>query len=224
MVSRLSLHLLYPVWTAVDNFIYLFFCCWWTVVWSRSFSVWICSCLLHLLPPPAPHLEPAPPPLTDWCGSLLPRLLTCGPAFWLARAAVSCAWSNHVAPPIVKSHGSVKRQGPLSTHPPAPPSQSHILEQKQIWGRNNNYIFAFLCLICGNIWLIWLVINYSDILNFWFCVISGFIRIYFHLEWSAVIKYFILIFLPEPPTLIQYSMRCLHKDAHTVIMSSSATR
>lgn len=145
-------------------------------------------------PPPAPHLEPAPPPLTDWCGSLLPRLLTCGPAFWLARAAVSCAWSNHVAPPIVKSHGSVKRQGPLSTHPPAPPSQSHILEQKQIWGRNNNYIFAFLCLICGNIWLIWLVINYSDILNFWFCVISGFIRIYFHLEWSAVIKYFILIF------------------------------
>lgn len=56
--------------------------------------------------------------------------LLCGPAFWLVRAAVSCAWSNHVAPPIVTSHGSVKRQGPPSTHPPAFPSQSHALEQK----------------------------------------------------------------------------------------------
>lgn len=121
-----------PVWIAVDNFIYLLI----LLLMDGCLVPFLFCVDLQLSvaspPTPAPDLEPAPPPLTDWCGSLLPRLLTCGPAFWLARAAVSCAWSNHVAPPIVKSHGSVKRQGPLSTHPPAPPSQSHILEQKQI--------------------------------------------------------------------------------------------
>lgn len=30
-------------------------------------------------------------------------------------AAVSCAWSNHVPPPTLASHGSVKHQGPLDT-------------------------------------------------------------------------------------------------------------
>ncbi len=69
-----------------------------------------------------------------------PWLLLCGPAFWSACAAVSCAWSNHVAPPTVTSHGSVKRQGPPSTHPPASPSQSRTLEQK------NKGLILYLCL------------------------------------------------------------------------------
>lgn len=97
---------------------------WWAVLWSRPLPVWICSCLLPLLS----CMDPAP-----WLiGAALccPTFLLCGPAFWLVRAAVSCAWSNHVAPPTVTSHGSVKRQGPPSTHPPASPSQSHALEQK----------------------------------------------------------------------------------------------
>lgn len=68
-------------------------------------------------------------PLIDWCSSLLPRLPPVWTCILMVRAAVSCAWSNHVAPPIVTSHGSVKRQGPPSTHPPASPSQSHALEQ-----------------------------------------------------------------------------------------------
>lgn len=96
---------------------------------SAFLPVWICSCLLPLLS----CMDPDP----SWLnGAALccPAFLLCGPAFWLVRAAVSCAWSNHVAPPIVTSHGSVKRQGPPSTRPPASPSQSRALEQKKIGG------------------------------------------------------------------------------------------
>lgn len=119
----LSLHLLFlsgPVWT--------FFRYWWAVLWSRP-----PSCVDLQLSVASTYIlnGPCPP---DWFGAALccPTflLLLCGPAFWLVRAAVSCAWSNHVAPPTVASHGSVKRQGPPSTHPPASPSQSHALEQK----------------------------------------------------------------------------------------------
>lgn len=110
-----------PLWTCVDIFRYL----------VDSFSgpvplpVWICSCLLPLLS----CMDPAPP---DWLVqlSVAPPSSCVDLHIWLARAAVSCAWSNHVAPPTVASHGSVKRQGPPSTHPPASPSQSHALEQK----------------------------------------------------------------------------------------------
>lgn len=55
-------------------------------------------------------------------------------------------------------------------------------------------------------------------------MISGFIS-YFHLELSALNQISNPnVFLSEPPTLIQCRVRCLHKDAHTVIMLSSATR
>ena len=95
-----------PLWTCVDIFRY-----WWPVL-CGSAAVCCLSSPVWTLPP--------------WLiGAALccPTFLLCGPAFWLIRAAVSCAWSNHVAPPTVTSHGSVKRQGPPSTHPPASPSQ-----------------------------------------------------------------------------------------------------
>lgn len=70
-----------------------------------------------------------PPPWLIGAALCCPTFLLCGPLVWLVRAAVSCAWSNHVAPPIVTSHGSVKRQGPPSTCLHASPSQPHALEQ-----------------------------------------------------------------------------------------------
>lgn len=128
-----------PLWTCMDIFaMYGQFSV------PAPLPVWICSCLLPLLS----CMDPTP-----WLiGAALccPAFFLCGPAFWLVRAAVSCAWSNHVAPPIVTSHGSVKRQGPRSTHLPACPSQSHTLEQKL--GSNTACVFTFCHYLGWNSW------------------------------------------------------------------------
>lgn len=108
---------------------------------SASLPVWIRSCLLPSPPVLYRHWL-LPPAWLTGAALCCPTFLLCGSAFWLVRAAVSCAWSNHVAPPIVTSHGSVKRQGPPSTLPPACPSQSHALEHK-IGGFL--FLFALTC-------------------------------------------------------------------------------
>lgn len=109
------------------------FCYWWAALWSRSFPVWLCSCLLPLLS----CLEPAP-----WLiGAALccPVFLLCGPAFWwfvqLSLVLDLTMWPRLLWHHMVPSSARDRR---AHTHPPLPANHTP-------WSKTAKY-FASVCL------------------------------------------------------------------------------
>lgn len=116
------------LWTCVE-----IFCYWWAALWSRSFPVWLCSCLLPLLS----CLEPAP-----WLiGAALccPVFLLCGPAFWwfvqLSLVLDLTMWPRLLWHHMVPSSARDRR---AHTHPPLPANHAP-------WSKTAKY-FASVCL------------------------------------------------------------------------------